>query len=57
MLSLTAGLLLGLASLAAAQVRPGDPAPDFTLQDIHGASYTLGSYRGKVVLLEFIGYG
>jgi peroxiredoxin len=28
-------------------------APDFTLQDANGASVTLSTYRGKVVLLNF----
>jgi cytochrome oxidase Cu insertion factor (SCO1/SenC/PrrC family) len=50
-----AGLLLWLASAAAAVV-PGDPAPDFTLSDVRGNSFTLSSYRGKVVLLAFVGY-
>jgi peroxiredoxin len=32
----------------------GQPAPDFTLQDVSGHPVTLGSYRGqKVVLMDF----
>jgi len=29
------------------------PAPDFTLKDMDGESHSLGSYRGKVVMLNF----
>jgi peroxiredoxin Q/BCP len=31
----------------------GESAPDFTLQDDHGASVTLSRLRGKKVLLFF----
>lgn len=31
----------------------GKPAPDFTLTDIHGNSFTLSRERGKVVLINF----
>lgn len=34
-------------------VRPGDQAPDFTLQDQHGQSVTLSDFRGKWVVLYF----
>lgn len=33
----------------------GMAAPDFTLQDDKGKSYKLGDYRGKVVVIDFIG--
>ena len=42
---------------AARGLGPGDPAPDFTLQDVNGTSYTLSDYRGQVVLLALIGHG
>ncbi len=29
------------------------PAPDFTLPDLHGRLHSLGDYRGKVVILNF----
>jgi len=38
-------------------VGPGDPAPDFTLQDSGGTPYRLSDYRGRVVLLALVGYG
>ena len=46
-----------LAAHAAAAVVPGEPAPDFTHQDIDGSTHTLSQYRGKVVLLAFVGWG
>ena len=51
-------LLLGFhAAPAPAAVGPGDPAPDFTLNDLAGVPHTLSSFRGQVVLLAFVGYG
>lgn len=54
-----AKILLGAASLAAlasglvaAQV--GQPAPDFTLMDIHGKTHSLSSFKGKTVVLEWV---
>ena len=46
-----------LTGAAARALGPGDPAPDFTLNDVNGVPYTLSDYRGKVVLLALIGYG
>jgi len=34
----------------------GQPAPDFTLTDIHGQSHTLSALKGKTVVLEWINY-
>lgn len=50
-----AGLILQAATAGAIEV--GQTAPDFTLQDVSGASHTLSALRGKAVLLAFIGYG
>ncbi len=36
-----------------AQVVTGDMAPDFTLTDVKGEAYPLGSFKGKIVLLEW----
>jgi len=46
-----------LSRIAAAAVGAGDPAPDFTLNDLSGVPHTLSSLRGQVVLLAFVGYG
>ncbi len=32
---------------------PGQPAPDFSMTDIHGNTISLSSLKGKVVLLDF----
>jgi thiol-disulfide isomerase/thioredoxin len=31
----------------------GDPAPDFTLEDLHGEGSSLADHRGRVVVLNF----
>ncbi len=36
-------------------IRPGKPAPEFSLKDIDGNERTLASFRGKYVLLDFWG--
>jgi peroxiredoxin Q/BCP len=35
------------------ELQPGDPAPDFTLPDQHGAPVSLSSLRGRPVVLYF----
>ena len=58
MLIAAATLPLGAVSeVGAVTVRPGDPAPDFTLLDAGATSHTLSDYRGQLVLLWFFGYG
>jgi len=41
-----------------ARVKAGDPAPDFTLQDLDGKRVTLSQFRSqkKVVLVFYRGY-
>jgi peroxiredoxin len=46
------GLLLS-ASVAAASLKPGDTAPDFTLQDLSGKKHTLNDLRAKGPALLF----
>lgn len=51
----------GLWSVASAQqpvagqpeLKPGDPAPDFTLQASDGKTYTLSKLHGKSVVLAW----
>jgi glutathione peroxidase-family protein len=35
----------------------GKPAPEFTLTDAHGTEHSLGDYRGKFVVLEWVNFG
>lgn len=35
-------------------ITPGDPAPDFELDDVEGRSIRLSQYRGSPVLLDFL---
>ncbi|MCX7712970.1 MAG: thioredoxin family protein [Chthoniobacterales bacterium] len=46
-----------LGHLAYALPQIGEPAPDFSLQDISGKEITLSSFRGKIVVLEWINHG
>lgn len=52
------GLLLGILCAlvitpAFAEVKTGDPAPDFTLVDTDGNTHVLSTYQGKYVILEW----
>lgn len=49
-------LALLSASLVAAVAAPtvGQAAPDFTLTDLNGVSHSLSSFKGKVVVLEWV---
>ena len=43
-----------LVALAAAlKLQPGQPAPEFTLDDLDGQSVSLSQFKGQVVLLDF----
>ncbi len=57
---LALAVLLGPpGSLAAQGDGPvvGQPAPDFTLPDMHGKEHRLSDYRGQWVVLEWLNYG
>ena len=57
-LGLAAALVLTPASEAPGQPRPGSAAPDITGAPwINSAPLTMGSLRGRVVLVEFWTYG
>ena len=49
-------IMLGFYSAIAQYPGVGDPAPDFTHQSLDHGQITLSNYRGKVVMLYFIGY-
>jgi thioredoxin-dependent peroxiredoxin len=34
-------------------LKPGDPAPDFTLPDQHGDPVTVSDFKGQTVVLYF----
>jgi cytochrome oxidase Cu insertion factor (SCO1/SenC/PrrC family) len=54
-LAASAALCCALGSPAAA-LQVGDPAPDFSLVDTNGQTWTLSALRGKVVLVALFGY-
>ena len=35
------------------KLQPGQPAPDFTLDDLNGQPISLSQFKGQVVLLDF----
>ncbi len=43
--------MLAAAAQAKSFFRPGDPAPNFTLETLDGQTVSLAQYRGKVVVL------
>jgi peroxiredoxin len=50
-------LVLFFAPVAAnAEVKTGEPAPDFTLTDTNGKSHSLAEHKGKYVVLEWFNY-
>jgi peroxiredoxin Q/BCP len=42
-----------MGDLMTARLKPGDPAPDFTLPDSHGKPVSLADYRGRSVVVYF----
>jgi peroxiredoxin len=52
--ALGVALIAGLGATEAREnVRPGRPAPDFTVNDTTGKPVSLGSFKGKTVVLEW----
>ena len=35
-------------------ITPGEPAPDFKLEDVQGNRHRLSDFRGKPVVLSFL---
>jgi peroxiredoxin len=54
--ALLVGALLVLPASLRAAAAVGQPAPDFTLTDTKGASHTLSSLKGKLVVLEWVNF-
>jgi hypothetical protein len=52
-LALLATLVATVATTALATPEPGDAAPGFALNDIHGQKHSLADYKGKYVVLEW----
>jgi hypothetical protein len=50
-------MTLGFPAGVRGMVMAGQAAPDFQLTDTAGQVHELAAYRGKVVVLAFIGYG
>ena len=60
LLAVALAAFVGLAaSPVSAADRPevGQPAPDFTLTDTNGQTHALASFKGKVVVLEWVNHG
>jgi len=47
-------LAAAFVSIARAAAVVGEPAPDFTLTDINGATHKLSDFKGKTVVLEWV---
>ena len=54
---LAAGIGLCLAGGCSKGLHTGEPAPDFTLEDLFGNEVSLSQQRGNVVLLSFFAVG
>jgi hypothetical protein len=48
-----AGLITGAGRTRAADLKPGDPAPPFSLQGSDGKIHDLASLKGKVAVLAW----
>jgi peroxiredoxin len=53
----TFAFLLLITSIAFAEIKSGDSAPDFTLKNQDGKDITLADYLGKTVVLEWVNFG
>jgi peroxiredoxin Q/BCP len=55
LLAIVAGtsVLRDVSAQTPVQLKPGDPAPPFSLVGSDGRTYTLASFRGKAVVLAW----
>lgn len=53
-LFLAGAVALALFAPVQAAPRVGQPAPDFNLTDLAGATHSLATHRGKVIVLEWV---
>ena len=49
-------LALSVTLYAADKAEIDKPAPDFTLTDINGETYSLADFKGKHVVLEWVNF-
>jgi len=49
----TIGFFAGLGRASAAELKPGDAAPPFSLKGSDGAMHTLADLKGKTVVLAW----
>ena len=47
------GLLVGAGRATAAELKPGDPAPEFSLRGSDGKVHTLSELKGRTVVLAW----
>ncbi len=57
LLVVASALGLGTGAGAFRKVSPGDPAPDFTAPTVDGQTVSLGTLKGKAVVLSFLRLG
>lgn len=57
MKKLVFALALFIALPAFAEVKIGEPAPEFTAKDTHGKLQTIGQYKGRILVLEWTNNG
>lgn len=53
----SAAIMTSAMNAAFAEVKVGQPAPDFTLTDTSGTSHKLSDFKGKYVVLEWVNHG
>jgi peroxiredoxin Q/BCP len=53
LLVVAVGLVMAHAPASAAELNPGDTAPEFTMPGSDGKTHTLSDYKGQVVVLAW----